>query len=277
MKASPKINQDTKWVFLKKGTCSRTLFYILNREFGNPREAEERAIDPLAGGIMQHGYQCGQLWGAAMAVSAEAFRRAEDPNKATDYAIVACKKIHDSFLKEAGSPDCEDIIEADLTQKYATPKLLVSGKFFRCFKLADNWAPKAIQAAKQALTADYSELQEDCISCASEVVKKLGGSNEQASMAAGLAGGIGLSGGGCGALAAGIWMKSYLHEKEHGKSSYPNPYAENTLKDFLEESDYEFECKNITGKKFSSAREHTQFIQNGGCKQLIDKLTKMEK
>ena len=34
---------DTKKVFLKKGACSHTFFYILNREFGNQKENEERA------------------------------------------------------------------------------------------------------------------------------------------------------------------------------------------------------------------------------------------
>ena len=48
----------TKRTYLKKGTCSRTFFYILDREFKHPRDEEEKAIDPLAGGILQQGYQC---------------------------------------------------------------------------------------------------------------------------------------------------------------------------------------------------------------------------
>jgi len=58
---SKKIKLRTKRVFLKQGTCSRTFFYILNREFGYSLENEERAIDPMAGGILQQGYQCGML------------------------------------------------------------------------------------------------------------------------------------------------------------------------------------------------------------------------
>ena len=54
-------HQDTKKIFLKLGTCSRTFFYILNRKFGYPSETEERAADPLAGGLMQTGHQCGML------------------------------------------------------------------------------------------------------------------------------------------------------------------------------------------------------------------------
>ncbi len=48
---SKTIKRDTKKVFRKLGTCSRTFFYILNREFGYLKETEEYAADPLAGGI----------------------------------------------------------------------------------------------------------------------------------------------------------------------------------------------------------------------------------
>lgn len=53
IKKGPK---DGKKVFRKLGTCSRTFFYILNREFGHLKEREERASDVLAGGIMQKGH-----------------------------------------------------------------------------------------------------------------------------------------------------------------------------------------------------------------------------
>ena len=58
----PKKN-DAKKTFKDLGTCSRTFEYILNREFGNDLEYEERAADPLAGGIMRKGHQCGMLLG----------------------------------------------------------------------------------------------------------------------------------------------------------------------------------------------------------------------
>ena len=57
----PAIHDDTKKVFLKKGTCSQTLCYLLNREFGHTKENEERATDLLAGGLLQTGHQCGML------------------------------------------------------------------------------------------------------------------------------------------------------------------------------------------------------------------------
>ena len=75
---------DTKRLFLKKGTCSHTLFYILNREFGYLKEDAERASDPLAGGLAQEGYQCGMLWGSTLGAGAESFRRNEDTGVAEE-------------------------------------------------------------------------------------------------------------------------------------------------------------------------------------------------
>jgi hypothetical protein len=43
----------------------------MNRAFGELREPEERALDPLSGGIIQQGYQCGMLWGASLGAGAE--------------------------------------------------------------------------------------------------------------------------------------------------------------------------------------------------------------
>jgi hypothetical protein len=62
------IKNDTRKIFWTKGPCSHALYYILNREFGHLKENEEHASDPLAGGIMQNGHQCGMIWGATLAV-----------------------------------------------------------------------------------------------------------------------------------------------------------------------------------------------------------------
>ena len=95
--ASERVKLKAKRTFLKKGTCSRTFFYLLDREFSHPRDEEEKAIDPLAGGILQQGYQCGMLWGASMAAGAEAYRRNEDPDQSTAITILATQHIMTSF------------------------------------------------------------------------------------------------------------------------------------------------------------------------------------
>ena len=101
--------QDAKKVFRKLGTCSRTFFYLLNRELGEPMETEERAADPLAGGIMQMGYQCGMLWGASLAVGAEAFRVCAHRSQAISVSVEATRLLMDSFEKHESTTLCREI------------------------------------------------------------------------------------------------------------------------------------------------------------------------
>ena len=54
----------------------------------------------------------------------------------------------------------------------------------------------------------WTDLPNVPISCASEVAKRMGASDEEMVMVAGFAGGIGLSGNACGALAAAVWMNT---------------------------------------------------------------------
>jgi hypothetical protein len=270
---SETVKLKAKRTFLKKGTCSRTFFYILDREFGHPRDEEEKAIDPLAGGILQQGYQCGMLWGASMAVGAEAFRRNNDPAQATGLSILATKHIMDSFVNRTSSIECEDITECDFSDKKSFRKYVLRGKFVNCFRLAGKWAPEALDAAREGLKQDQMELSQQSMSCASEVVGHMGGSDEETVMVAGFAGGLGLSGSGCGALAAAVWKNALIHNKKNtGKSANYDPATDLTLKAFYEETDYEIQCAKICGQGFKTLDEHTEFLKNGGCKKLIDVL-----
>ncbi len=270
---SEQVRLKAKRTFLSKGTCSRTFFYILDREFGHPLEEEEKAIDPMAGGILQQGYQCGMLWGASMAVGAEAFRRIEQPGRATGLAILATRKIMDSFVQRTDSIECEDITRCDFTEKKGLIKFLLSGRFVGCFRLAGRWAPEALRAAGEGLARKQEELPEESLSCASEVVRKMGGGREEMMMVAGFAGGLGLSGSGCGALAAAIWKNALIqNRKGTGKSASFDVHNDPTLMAFYEETGYEMECQSICGKRFDTLEAHTEFIRNGGCSKLTEAL-----
>jgi len=267
-----KVKNDAKKLFLKKGTCSHTFFYILNREFGASHNAEQSASDSLAGGIYREGYQCGMLWGSTLAAGAESFRRNENRDEAIRMAITATQHLVESFTKRTNTVECSDITETDWSSKLSLAKYALTGKFMTCFNLAEKWAPEAIEAAKEGLSKTQNN--SPCLSCASEVVKKMGASDEEMVMVAGFAGGLGFSGNACGALGAAIWMRNLTLFKNQPdkKTGMHDPEAEKTLKAFYAETDYEILCPKISGQNFKNIDEHTKFIKNGGCEKLIELL-----
>jgi hypothetical protein len=265
----------TKRTFIKQGTCSRTFFHILNREYGNPKPLHEHALDPLAGGIAQNGYQCGMLWGASMGAGTESFRRFSNRSIAIGMAIRATQKVHESFVEHAKTPNCEEITNTIWKKKFSILKYMITGKMVTCFKLAGRWAPFALKAAEEGLAQDQSEIPPNCTSCASETIRRLGGTEEEIVMVAGLAGGLGLSGNACGALAAAIW-KNTLERVKNNSYAYAvtDPEIEKIQNSFFAATDYKMECSQICGRKFASVTEHSEFIENGRCDKVINALVR---
>lgn len=256
--------------------CSGALFLYLNREFGHPKENEALPVASLSGGIMQCGHQCGMLWGSALASGAEAFRRFENQGLAINKAISATQNLTKSFLRKAKSMNCQEITNTDWSRKFSIFKYLVTGKTITCLHIAKKWAPKAVKSAEDGLSEKEESRPETPLSCATEVAKKMGAGKEKEIMVAGLAGGYGLSGYGCGALAAAVWIKSlqWFDENEgstNTKDIY-NAYAQKTLDAFNNTTNAEMRCEKICGRNFNSVKEHTEYIKNGGCSNLINTL-----
>ncbi|MCE2611593.1 C-GCAxxG-C-C family protein [Flavobacteriaceae bacterium D16] len=280
MESSKKQLPATKTVFKECGACSHTFAHILNREFGNPNELTELALNPLAGGIMNQSQQCGMIWGAALAVGAESYRRHKDQGLATAVAIRATKELITSFEKRSKTVNCGEILGYSLSNILGIARLMVSTTLkgmenSKCFDLAEAWAPEAIQSAKEGLDQTDITLTEKPASCASEVVRKMGGSEEEILMVAGFAGGLGLSGNACGALSAAIWMQTFQWcRKNPGKIPpyFKNKPAKRILKTFKKLTGAELLCEKITGQKFENINSHATYLKNGGCEELIDGL-----
>jgi len=267
-----KRKDDTKKIFLKKGACSTTFFYFLNLEYGHLKEDEEYAASCLAGGIAERGHQCGILWGSAMATGAEAYRRFDDKNKATAMTISSTQKILESFVKKADTVNCYEFTNVDLSKRFSTIKMLFTSAG-DCFRLAEKFRPKAISASKEGLAVEVRRVNGTALSCASETAKKMGASEEEAMMVAGFAGGYGLSGNTCGALAAAIWMKALKWRRENPKkTNFTGKKFDPVFKAFDEATGSEYACRNICGRQFKTIDEHTEFVNNGGCQKLINTL-----
>lgn len=264
----------TVGAFLKKGACSTTLQHVLNRADGHPLANEEHASALLAGGIMQHGYQCGMLWGAAMAAGAMAYRRFGAGPEAETRAIMAAQRLVSSFREQNHEINCLEITEIDKssTAMQMIVYFLIKGGTIHCFHMAAKYAPVAQKEIEAAFAEPNITIPSAPVSCAAVMARKMGASDLQATMAAGLAGGIGLCGGACGALATAIWMAGIKKLDKGTKISYKAPYALDLINTFVKNSDYEFECEKIVGRKFESIADHAGFVCGGGCAKIMDTL-----
>jgi hypothetical protein len=259
---------NTVYTFLNGRACSDTLFHVINRQFAPPLKTEEHAVMPLAGGILQHGYQCGMIWGATLAAGAQAYRLYGPGPLAETKSIIAAKGIVEAFRDLTNEINCLEI--TDIDNKSSTMKMiyvyLIKGKTIGCFRTTARYAPLAFDAINHAFSGNDIEVPASPVSCAAMLAQKLGASDMHTTMAAGLAGGIGLCGGGCGALGAAIWLSGM----KRSKIVFKDPQALDTIDRFLKCTNYKFECTEITGRKFESPAEHAAFIRGGGCKEIIE-------
>lgn len=263
--------KETRKLFMTLGSCSQTFFHIINRELGYSKPHEEKASDPFAGGVLRLGHQCGMLWGSAMAVGAAAYQQANTLNRAIQLAIESTKTILDSFIAETKTVNCKEITGTDFKKPLQFLRYMIF-RTGRCFGLAGTWAPEVVRVTKKALSTTHKTIA-DTKSCASEVVREMDGSEEEMSIVAGLAGGIGFSGQACGALGAAIWMNSLAKVRENPKKSvYNNPAAKSIIQSFKNETNGKMLCLDICERRFADVEDHSTYIKEGGCKQLISML-----
>ena len=256
--------------FIKVGTCSETLANVLDRAFDHPLKLEEKASMPLAGGIMQRGYQCGMIWGAALAAGAQAYRLYGSGPQAEAGAIIASQRIVESFYAVYDTINCSDIAPIANSSKMQIFKFIIKGGPIGCLRMASKYAPIALDEINSAFSEEYTEVPCQPVSCTAMLAQKMGASEKQQVMAAGFAGGIGLIGGACGALGTAIWIMAMNSSKEgDGKIDYKDPKASGAVETFLKFTDYKFECSEIVGRKFENIDDHAGYLRDGGCSEII--------
>jgi hypothetical protein len=219
---------------------------------------------------MQHGYQCGMIWGATLAAGAQAYRLFGPGPLAETKAILAGQRVVEAFRGLTNEINCLEI--TDIDNRSSVMKMiyiyLIKGKTIGCFRTTARYAPLAFDAINSALDKSNVEPPPAPVSCAAMLAQKMGASDMHTVMAAGLAGGIGLCGGACGALGAAIWINGM----KRSKIVFKDPNALDMIDRFLKCTNYKFECSEITGRKFGSPAEHAAYLRDGGCKGIIEVL-----
>jgi hypothetical protein len=248
---------------------------VVDGAFDQPLELEEHASMPLAGGVEQMGFQCGQVWGAALAAGARAYQLFGSGPQAEAAAVIAAQRLADSFRTSYKSINCLEVIELDWKNAKGKQvlKFLLRGGPIRCFSMTAGYARAAISEIDATFADNHLGTPAAPISCAALLAQKMGASDLHAVMAAGLAGGIGLSGGACGALGAAIWILEMNRVTEGtGKVEYNSPEATDAIDRFLQSTDGEFECSKIVGRKFENVNDHAGYLRAGGCSKIVEAL-----
>lgn len=247
---------------------------VVDGSLDHPLKMEEEAVIPLAGGIMQHGYQCGMIWGASLAAGAQAYRLFGPGPQAEARAIVAAQKVVESFQALTDNINCLEITDIDHSSSAmkTITYFFIKGGVIGCLRMAARYAPLASEAINTALAEPDLETPTPPVSCTAMVAQKMGTSDMHTVMAAGLAGGIGLCGGACGALGAAIWLMGINTLKAGGKVEFRSPQGMEAVERFIPTSGYEFECAEIVGRKFTDVGDHADYLHGGGCAEIIEGL-----
>jgi len=230
---------------------------------------------PFAGGIMQHGYQCGMIWGAALAAGAQAYRLFGPGPQAETRAVIAAQRLVEAFRACSGEINCLEITDIDKSSSIMKMifVFLIKGGTIGCMRMSAKYAQAAFSEINTALSEKHIEAPSPPVSCAAMLAQKMGASDLHTVMAAGFAGGIGLCGGACGALGAAIWIIGMNSIKERaGKINFKDPRALDAIDRFLKCTDFEFECSEIVGRRFENIGDHAGYLRDGGCSKIIEVL-----
>lgn len=247
---------------------------VVDRSFDQPLPLEESAVMQLAGGIMGSGYQCGMLWGGALAAGAQAYRLYGAGARAETEALIASQKLIETFHARAREINCSEITEIEWKKpsKGQIVKFFAKGGPIGCFRLAADYAQITFDTINHALGETHPDAPTHPVSCTALLAQKMGVSEMHVVMAAGFAGGIGLSGSACGVLGAAIWLKGINTLKNGGKLTYNLTAPSEEMEKFLASTDYEYECAKIVGRKFENISDHASYVREGGCSKIIEAL-----
>jgi hypothetical protein len=224
---------------------------------------------------MQHGYQCGMIWGATLAAGAQAFRLFGPGPQSETRAIIAAQRLVESFRGLNKGMNCMDITHINKSSSVMQMIMffLVKGGPIGCLRRAAGYAPKAFAEIDTALSEKNIEIPAPPVSCAAVLAQKIGLSDMHKVMVAGFAGGIGLCGGACGALGAAIWINGIKSGGDgYGKVGFKDPRAQNAIDRFLKCTGFRFECSEIVGRKFASVDDHAGYLREGGCAEILEVL-----
>jgi hypothetical protein len=287
---SESVSRDTaKYWWLQCVACSEASMTTQLRGFGFEEPIYEQALHSFSGGFMHSGHACGLLTGAAMAAGFLARVRFEDNETRAAAALYATIQLAKAYPELTESVNCREITEVPLTNLRGRLRYLQEGKARMCGRFHLKWSAQAHDQIDKALTEFEERVPaKKCTNCAVNTLEKIVTparmKEADSVLVAGLAGGVGLLGNVCGALATGVYAMSVSHYLERGGKKRDSRIrgslqelagtryqgAATRLRiEFIDCFGSEL-CTRIAPRKFEDMEEHSVFIEQGGCKEVIE-------
>ena len=259
------------------------------RGYGVEEPAYEQALHAFSGGFMHRGHACGLLTGAVLAAGFAARARFVDDRRRCGAALHAAIHLARAYPALAGAVDCATITEVSLCAPRGRLRYLWRRKDRLCGRLHVEWAPRARRVTDEALAQfEACGATGSCANCAVRTVQTLGSSvgigGEDAVLVAGFAGGMGLAGNVCGALATGAFAmlagrrlaRDPLGRDSRGRrllealagTGERHGAAAGLRRAFVERFASE-RCVDVAGRSFPTAAEHHRFVEQGGCEDVV--------
>jgi hypothetical protein len=256
---------------------------MLNRAAGYESKEIEEASDPLCGGLLLDGdCACGVLWGAGLAAGVRARERLPDRNAARLAALLSAKACLNWYSAQGKPVDCGQIIGM---KKWNMPLYLLKGNLRVCLRQLSECALDFHNRIDETLQiVETSGEAQPLRNCASESFREtarvIGLEEEDGDvLVAGLAGGLGLSGNGCGALVGAVFahMLKYFKDRDKPKHSmlrsnlqglyigdgWMEP-AREVVRRFTNALDTK-KCAEITQTEFGSPEDLHRYLETGAC------------
>ena len=284
------IEKKMKWAVLRYFSCSETMLTLLNCANGIEVKEIEEASDPLCAGICAElDAACGIFWGCSLAAGIKAQNSFTNTEAAIDATLLATTRIIEMYTSEELPLNCTDIIKM---KEWGMIKYMLKGNLPVCQKNIAKWAPRFKKQIDTTLNEyneqDAPQKQRNCACEAMQRISKAIGLEVEPYdvIVAGFAGGLGLSGNACGALASAIFTLclQYFRNRNKPKHSmirsmlqgfsigdaWMNP-SRNLLKEFKDRFGSKF-CKGITKRSFSSNAELSDYLGEGHCDVVVNSL-----
>ena len=268
-----------KYWWLRCVACSEASLTTQMRGFGLKEPVYEQAIHAFSGGFMHQGHASGLLTGAVLAAGFVAQDRFDDDETRAGAALHAAIQLATVFPEHSGSINCLEITKTNLTNLFGRLHYFKKGQGRMCGRLHLKWAQEAHQLIdKSLLEYEKNSNVSVCNNCSVRTMQKLESSigiKAGASLLmAGFAGGVGLSGNVCGALAVGAYAMSIIHQldrKQKKRDSIIRGSIEEVFgtnyrgsltrlrRKFVLQFGSEL-CVDIIGRHFQDAEEHFKFL-----------------